>query len=95
MEISIRVRYLAVLRGLSDAPERSVNFIGDSLAELLSNLQLVENNALKSRLFAGNGTMRADVITFINGVDSMLLGGMEAKLKDGDEVIFLPSVHGG
>jgi molybdopterin converting factor small subunit len=95
MAISIKIRYLAVLKGLSDPSERPIDLNSDSLGELLDHLQLVESNALKSRLFAGGSALRADVIVFINGVDSMLLGSKEAKLKDGDEVTFLPSVHGG
>jgi molybdopterin synthase sulfur carrier subunit len=92
--IAIKVRYLAVLKGLSDAPEKKVNLNGKTLADLMARLKRSESDTLKSRLFA-NGVIRPDVITFINDVESSLIGGMGAKLKEGDEVTFLPSVHGG
>jgi molybdopterin converting factor small subunit len=92
--IAIKVRYLAVLKGLSDAPEKKVNLNGKTLADLMAHLEHSESDMLKSRLFA-NGVIRPDVITFINDVESSLTGGMGTNLKDGDEVTFLPSVHGG
>jgi len=39
--------------------------------------------------------VRPDVLIFINDTEADLLGGLRAELKDGDEVTFLPSVHGG
>jgi molybdopterin converting factor small subunit len=92
--IVIIVRYLAVLKGLSDAPEKKVHLNGKTLADLMAHLDRSERDTLKSRLFV-NGVIRPDVITFINDVESSLIGGMGAKLKEGDEVTFLPSVHGG
>lgn len=65
-----------------------------SLEELLRYLYLNESGSLKSRLFIGDA-VRPDVIIFINGTESTILGGPQAKLKDGDEIMFLPSVHGG
>ncbi|HID17699.1 TPA: hypothetical protein EYP26_05345 [Candidatus Bathyarchaeota archaeon] len=32
---------------------------------------------------------------FVNGVEAGLLGGLEAKVEDGAEIIILPVVHGG
>ena len=92
--VTVKVRYLAVLRGLSDCPERSVEMDGGTLRDLLGKLLRAENEQLKSRLF-GKGEARPDVLMFINGVEATLLGGSQAKLKDGDEVTLLPSVHGG
>ena len=92
--VNVKVKYLAVLRGLSDSPERSVQMGGSTLGELMADLFRAENEQLKSRLF-GDGRARPDVLMFINGVEVSLLGGTHAKLKDGDEVTFLPSVHGG
>lgn len=94
MGIRVRVRYLAVLKGLSDDPEREESIEAPSLSSLLKALQGREADPLKGRLFS-NGCVRPDVLIFINDVEVGLLGGMRAELKDGDEVTFLPSVHGG
>jgi len=93
--LQIRVRYLAVLKGLAERPEKTVTLEGGSLSDLIELLRQTEAAPLKSRFFSSNGDVRPDLLIFINGVDHSLLGGRAAGLKDGDEVIFLPSVHGG
>jgi molybdopterin synthase sulfur carrier subunit len=90
----VKVKFLAVLKGLSDEPEREESLNGKSLASLLTVLRREEQPSLKARLFTSTG-VRPDVLIFINDTEADLLGGMKAELKDGDEVTFLPSVHGG
>lgn len=90
----MRIRYLAVLRGLTKKPEREASLEGGSLGALMENLRETEVRELKARLFSGS-EVRPDVLIFVNDVGVELLGGMKAELKDGDEVTFLPSVHGG
>ncbi|MCD6408899.1 MAG: hypothetical protein J7L98_00960 [Candidatus Verstraetearchaeota archaeon] len=34
-------------------------------------------------------------MVFINGTDYRLVGGRKAEIRDGFEVIFFPTVHGG
>lgn len=41
------------------------------------------------------GDQRTNTITLVNGKDISVLKGMETMLKDGDEVVFVPIVHGG
>jgi len=84
-----------VLKGLAEEPERTVGLRGESLGDLLKHLRKVEDIRLKGRFFSDGGEIRPDILVFINNVDASLLGGMGAALKDGDEVTFLPSVHGG
>ncbi|MBC7120083.1 MAG: MoaD/ThiS family protein [Candidatus Methanosuratus sp.] len=93
--MKVRVTYMAVLRGVSEIPEREIEFNGSTLGDLVEFLRATEPAALKSRMFDESSRMRADIVVFINDADSMLTGGMAAPLKDGDEVVFLPSVHGG
>jgi len=92
--ITVRVRYLAVLRALTEEPERDALIRGNSLASLMDALFKAEGEPLKGRLFS-NGRIRPDVIVFVNDIESSILGGMKAELKDGDTITFLPSVHGG
>jgi len=93
--LRIRVRYLAVLKGLTEQPEKTVTLEGASLSDLIEMLRQKEDGPLKSRFFTSSGEVRPDLLIFINGVDHSLLGGRSAELKDDDEVTFLPSVHGG
>jgi len=92
--ITVRVKYLAVLKGLSKKPEWEAFIEEPSLGSLVGALREIEGDPLKERLFS-NAEIRPDVLIFINDIEAELLGGMKAELKDGDEVTFLPSVHGG
>lgn len=92
---AIRLRYLAVLKGLSKDPERVVVINGNTLRDLFKHLNGTEPPELKSRLFEEDGSIRPDIVVFINGADASIQGGMDARLKDGDEITILPSVHGG
>ncbi|MCS7098554.1 MAG: MoaD family protein [Candidatus Methanomethyliaceae archaeon] len=92
---TVKVRYLAVLKGLSKEPIKEVSINGDSLLNLLEFLKSIENEELKLRLFDKSGEIRPDIIIFINGRDFNLLGGKNSKINDGDEITILPSVHGG
>ncbi len=94
MAVKVKIRYLAVLRGLSDEPEREQTIKGKSLRSLIETLRRSEKAPLKARLFTDT-SVRPDVLIFINDAEADLLGGPKAELKDGDEVTFLPSVHGG
>lgn len=38
---------------------------------------------------------RKEITVIINGSDISVKGGLEARLRDGDEVVLLPLVHGG
>lgn len=95
MALSIRVRYLAVLKGLSTEPEKPMRIDGRCLSDLIEHIRRNEGAPLKSRFFAPGGDVRPDLLIFVNGVDCSLLGGRSAELKENDEVTFLPSVHGG
>jgi molybdopterin synthase sulfur carrier subunit len=95
MAFLVKIRYLAVLKGLAKEPEKTVELEGRSLADLLALLKNSEDPILKARFFNEGEGIRPDVLIFVNDVDSSLLGGSNAELKDGDEVVFLPSVHGG
>ncbi|MCX8182588.1 MAG: MoaD/ThiS family protein [Candidatus Methanomethyliaceae archaeon] len=92
---AVRLRYLAVLKGLSEEPTREVTINGSTLGDLFDYLREVESPQLKSRLFEQDGSLRPDIVVFINGADASLLDGMNAQLKDGDEITVLPTVHGG
>ncbi|MEJ5293493.1 MAG: MoaD/ThiS family protein [Candidatus Methanosuratincola sp.] len=93
--MKVRVKYMAVLRGLSESPEKVVDFNGSTLAALVGFLRETEPAPLRSRMFDESNRMRTDIVVFINDSDSMLTGGLASPLKEGDEVVFLPSVHGG
>jgi molybdopterin synthase sulfur carrier subunit len=61
----------------------------------LSNL-IANNAGLKRRGYLGNFKVSGgDLAVLVNGKSIQLLRGIETKLSDGDEVVFLPPAAGG
>ena len=73
--------------------EKSVSAAGTTLAEVIDDL---ENNhgGLKARLVK-EGVLHRFVNVYVNDEDVRFSGGLEAAVKDGDNVTILPAVAGG
>lgn len=94
--MAVKVKFLAVLKPLAQAPEISLNLPISCLKELVGYLAETQPRDFVNRfLDPESNWIRSDILVFINGVDARLLGMKSAKLKHGDEVVFLPTVHGG
>lgn len=50
---------------------------------------------LNGRILEGDGQIRRFVNVYINGEDVRFLGGLEAPVKDRDEISIVPAVAGG
>ncbi|KAH9947789.1 ubiquitin-like modifier 1 [Amylocystis lapponica] len=57
----------------------------------------LRDNLLKEReaLFVEDGTVRPGILVLVNDTDWELEGEGEYVLKDGDEVVFISTLHGG
>ncbi|KAH9927978.1 ubiquitin-like modifier 1 [Epithele typhae] len=57
----------------------------------------LRDHLLKEReeLFIENGTVRPGVLVLVNDTDWELEGEGDYKLKDGDEIVFISTLHGG
>ena len=93
----VEVKLLAVLRGLTEKSEFQVTVPeGATLRELVANIADNAHPVFKKRfLNSKSDSLSPDIIVLINGAEASIHGGMEAVLKEGSEVIFLPTVHGG
>jgi MoaD family protein len=95
-QVRVRVKFAAVLRPLASSPTREVEVEdGSSVASLLKALACIESPKLLRRLLDEEGCLQPDVLVLVNGVEVSALQGVDTRLKEGDEVLFLPSVHGG
>ena len=90
--MAIEVRIPTILRTYTDGA-RSVEAAGGSLSELIDDLD-GNHPGIKDRLI-DNGDLRRFVNVYINDEDVRFIGGLEAELSDGDEVVVLPAVAGG
>lgn len=94
--MSIEVRIPTILRTYTGG-EKAVTGDGGSLAALIEDLE-VKHPGLKDRLVEeknGADDLRRFVNIYINDEDVRFMGGLEAPLSDGDQVVVLPAVAGG
>lgn len=90
--MAIEVRIPTILRTYT-AGEKAVSGSGGTLAALIDDLE-ANHAGIKDRLI-DNGDLRRFVNIYVNDEDVRFLGGLEAELKDGDQVVVLPAVAGG
>jgi molybdopterin synthase sulfur carrier subunit len=90
--MAIEVRIPTILRTYTGG-EKAVNGDGASLNALIDDLES-NHPGLKDRLIE-NGDLRRFVNVYINDEDVRFIGGLEAELSDGDQVVVLPAVAGG
>ncbi len=90
--MAIEVRIPTILRTYTDGA-KAVDGEGATLAALIDNLE-ANHPGIKERLIEG-GDLRRFVNVYVNDEDVRFIGGLEAELSDGDQVVVLPAVAGG
>lgn len=90
--MAIEVRIPTILRNLTD-DAKVVEGSGDDISELIANLDS-SHPGIAERLVDG-GKLRRFINIYLNDEDVRFVGGLEAKLSDGDKVTILPAVAGG
>ena len=90
--MAIEVRIPTILRTYTGG-EKAVTGDGGSLSALIDDLE-ANHPGLKDRLIE-DGDLRRFVNVYVNDEDVRFIGGLEAELTDGDQVVVLPAVAGG
>ena len=90
--MAIEVRIPTILRTYTGG-EKAVTAQGDRLAALIEDLE-ANHPGIRERLIDGED-LRRFVNIYVNDEDVRFLGGLEATLSDGDQVVILPAVAGG
>lgn len=90
--MAIEVRIPTILRNYTDGA-KAVEGTGATLDELIADLES-RHPGLRDRLVDDKG-LRRFVNVYLNDEDVRFLGGLEAKVSDGDTVTVLPAVAGG
>ena len=94
--MAIEVRIPTILRTYTDGA-KAVDGTGGKLSELIDDLE-GNHPGIKDRLVDtkdGATDLRRFVNVYINDEDVRFIGGLEAELSDGDQVVVLPAVAGG
>ncbi len=94
--MAIEVRIPTILRTYTGG-EKAVDGEGATLAALIDDLE-ANHPGIKERLVESKNDsidLRRFVNVYINDEDVRFIGGLEAELSDGDQVVVLPAVAGG
>jgi molybdopterin converting factor small subunit len=90
--MAIDVRIPTILRTYTDGA-KAVTGDGSTLSALIDDLE-GSHPGIKDRL-VDNGDLRRFVNVYVNDEDVRFIGGLDAELADGDQVVVLPAVAGG
>ena len=90
--MSVEVRIPTILRPYTGG-EKNVTGDGADLRALIADLDS-RYPGISERLVDEQG-LRRFVNVYINDEDVRFIGGLEAELSDGDQVVVLPAVAGG
>jgi molybdopterin synthase sulfur carrier subunit len=92
--MAVQVRVPTILRSYTGG-SKLVEASGDTLAALFTDLD-AQFPGLRGRLVSDDGgALHRFVNIYVNDEDVRFLGGLDAKIADGDGVTILPAVAGG
>lgn len=96
MAMSVTLKFIGTLRHASGKSELALGICGAlSVKELISKL-VIEMPALKQSMDLQRlEELQSNLLILVNGREISVLNGFETMLKDGDEIVFVPVVHGG
>jgi molybdopterin synthase sulfur carrier subunit len=94
--MALTIKFIGALRHLSGKTQLTINFQeGMSLKELVTKISQQMPKLEKTFSDQQLNDSRSNALILINGREISVLNGLETKLKDGDEIVFVPVVHGG
>ena len=94
--MTIAIKFIGSLRHVLGTGElalscKSYVAIRELMNEIIKELPELKRSRIDQQL----GDPRPNTLVLVNGREISVLDGLETKLKDGDEVVLIPFVHGG
>jgi molybdopterin synthase sulfur carrier subunit len=94
--MAITLKFIGALRHASGAETLALDCSeGASLLDLLDVITVGKKEFRLNLLDEQLPDPKAKALILVNGREISVLDGLETKVKDGDEVVFVPVVHGG
>jgi len=91
----ITVKFIGALRHASGERTHVVNCEDCSVRELIEKMG-ADSPELKRNLIGGEGeNQHPNALILVNGREISVLNGLNTRLVDDDEIVFIPVVHGG
>lgn len=94
--MTLSIKFIGALRHGSGKTQLTFSFQKEmSLKELLSKLSQEMPKLEKTFNDQNFSESRSNTLILVNGKEISVLKGLETILNDGDEIVFIPVVHGG
>ncbi len=94
--MSLTIKFIGALRHISGKTQFVVTFQKDISIKGLMD-EIIEEMPELKRTFSDQelNDSRSTSLILVNGREISVLNGLETKLNEGDEIVFVPVVHGG
>jgi molybdopterin synthase sulfur carrier subunit len=94
--VTLIIKFIGALRHLSGKTEFTISFQDEISIKILVDKITQDLPELKHTFSDQDlNDSRSNSLVLVNGREISVLNGYETKLKDGDEIVFVPVVHGG
>lgn len=90
----IEVKFLTRFRDITGKKSVNIKFNGN-IVSLIDIIIEKYGNEFKDLLFDNNGDLRDYIKILVNGEDIQAIGGLDAKVKDNDEIVIFQTIAGG
>ena len=94
--MAITLKFLGALRHVSGKETLTIDCKEDASVLDLVDAATLLVPALRRNLLDGHlEDPKPNALILVNGREISVLKGLETKIQDGDEIVFVPIVHGG
>ncbi|MGZ7043922.1 MAG: MoaD/ThiS family protein [Methanobacterium sp.] len=90
----VELKFLARFRDITGEKSLNMEYSGN-LGSLIKILTEKYGNEFKDALFDNNGYLRDYMKVLVNGEDLQAIGGLDAEVKDNDEIVIFQTIAGG
>jgi molybdopterin synthase sulfur carrier subunit len=95
-DISIKVKYFALFRELSNVREETINLpFGSFVGQAIDKICAVHGQKFTFHVFDDNNKFRNELTLLLNGETVRPSDFQSIVLKNGDELVLLPPIGGG
>ncbi len=95
--MAVNVKFVGALRHVTGKPKLTIDYaVNFSVKDLIQKL-VQDQPEIKASIVdqQADGVIKTNALILVNDREISVLNGLDTLLSDGDEVVFIPVVHGG
>ena len=92
--VEVKVLIPAVMSSSTNG-ERELDIEGNTVIEVIDELSKKYGEGFKNKVIENEGKLKPIINVYVNDENIKFLEDLQTKLKDKDEILFLPAVSGG